>query len=798
MNFAPKLTDPETEHVEGVLYPVPPPEAFDFIETLTGDALSPVTFQTFHDQERGKLARVLNGTLLEHAAALWKLSQAGAGVFVTVNETNLRGREAVDVVALRALFVDQDNGEPLQFSLAPSFQVQTARGVHAYWSLRQGERLDTFTPAQAALAKFYGTDPKVKDLPHVLRVPGFPHLKDEPKPVRFLEGTGMRFTVAEVLGAHAIADVAPPAPKPPLKVGEKLREGERDRRLFEIASSMQAQGFPNEAIDAAILATNHAIGDPPLSDEEALHAARSGQRYRKGALPPVFTSRVPIKLSERLDQMADEATSALLAKDDGLYQRAGALVRIRRADENDKQPWRSPASPIIERVSPIHLMDRLSRVAQFYRVVERGRDHTENVPKQPPETVARIVLERDLPFPALEEITECPTIRPDGSILQVPGYDVSTGVLFEPGREFPEVSGQPSADEVAEASTTLREIVAEFPFRADTDRAAALAMLFSIVARPAILGPVPLFAVIAPTPGTGKTLLVDTLVTIATGRPAPHAGATESAEEFRKAALAIALDGTRVVFLDNQVGRFGSPGLSSVITSGAVSDRLLGKSQTATASMRAVWIVTGNHLTFASDMARRVIACELDAQVEHPEDRQFKVPNLLGHAAKKRGELVRAVLTILAAYFQAGKPRHAGSRLGGFEAWDDLVRGALSWSGLGDADGARERIREDADADTEIPRQALALLADWFPDGERFSSADVASELARTTLDDDRDVFAAFAPPRKGQSRTDTQAIGDALRGVSGRIFGGLVLTKAGATGGRVRWKVEKRGREVA
>jgi hypothetical protein len=52
------------------------------------------TFQTFDDSEakRPELARVMHGSLAEHFPELAHLSGLGAGVFVTVNRTDLKGR----------------------------------------------------------------------------------------------------------------------------------------------------------------------------------------------------------------------------------------------------------------------------------------------------------------------------------------------------------------------------------------------------------------------------------------------------------------------------------------------------------------------------------------------------------------------------------------------------------------------------------------------------------------------------------------------------------------------------------
>src|SRR5260370_6906156 len=157
-----------------------------FIEAVTGSADSEVTFQTFddnNDRKLSSLARVLHGTLSAHWPELVRLNEAGAGVFVMVNAGDGKGRTEKNVQALRALFIDDDSGElePAALELAPSIVVRSKKGLHSYLPLRPGEMLKKFQDAAASLASKLGTDEKVKDLPHVMRVPGSLHRKD-PEP----------------------------------------------------------------------------------------------------------------------------------------------------------------------------------------------------------------------------------------------------------------------------------------------------------------------------------------------------------------------------------------------------------------------------------------------------------------------------------------------------------------------------------------------------------------------------------------------------------------------------------------
>jgi RecA-family ATPase len=153
------------------------------------------TFQTFTDSDSRKrtysknsdpLAKVLHGTLEEHWAALVDLSRRGAGIFVTINATTLSGRRSTEnTVAVRTYFIDSDGISEEQIKagvralgLMPHFGVQSSVGrYHGYWLISDAP-LANFTETQKKLSTLFGSDPKVCDLPRVMRLAGFPHQKD--------------------------------------------------------------------------------------------------------------------------------------------------------------------------------------------------------------------------------------------------------------------------------------------------------------------------------------------------------------------------------------------------------------------------------------------------------------------------------------------------------------------------------------------------------------------------------------------------------------------------------------------
>jgi putative DNA primase/helicase len=172
-----------------------------FLEFLDPNA-DQFTFQTFTDSEEKKktyaknlgqitdpLAKVLHGTLEQHWTTLVDLSRQGAGVFVTVNRTTLRGRRNVQsIIAIRAYFPDCD-GVPVDemrasltaLGLRPHIIVQTSPGkFHIYFCVNDA-LLSSFKETQKKLAALFGSDESVCDLPRVTRLPGFPHQKDGSK-----------------------------------------------------------------------------------------------------------------------------------------------------------------------------------------------------------------------------------------------------------------------------------------------------------------------------------------------------------------------------------------------------------------------------------------------------------------------------------------------------------------------------------------------------------------------------------------------------------------------------------------
>jgi P4 family phage/plasmid primase-like protien len=154
------------------------------------------TFQTINPKGR---AFILNGTLDQHFVALTHQNSQGADIYVTINQTDLRGRKNENVVRVRCIPVDTDgadlrNVERLPFD--PSIVVESSPGrFWFYYLLKDGPVLDWNDAAACEkvrldykrtvedLARLMESDPKISDLPHVARLPGFLHMKNAPRSV---------------------------------------------------------------------------------------------------------------------------------------------------------------------------------------------------------------------------------------------------------------------------------------------------------------------------------------------------------------------------------------------------------------------------------------------------------------------------------------------------------------------------------------------------------------------------------------------------------------------------------------
>ena len=246
------------------------------------------TFQLFHDKKDPKYtARILHDSSVSE---LMSYNEKGYGVYLTVNETNGRGRTKKHITRVRAVFADMDDA-PVNMAPVmdynPHLVVQSSPGkFHAYWFCNDVP-VDSFEDIQESIINLFGADKNCKDYSRVLRVPGFYHHKKDPKPV---------FVVHEhdypVLSFEEVRNIFPPVKRKQFTAKKFKRsdatgmfngergtgEGERNNKLASVIGIMIKEQMTWGDIEADA----HKWGSscsPPLNSFEINKTLNSCKRY---------------------------------------------------------------------------------------------------------------------------------------------------------------------------------------------------------------------------------------------------------------------------------------------------------------------------------------------------------------------------------------------------------------------------------------------------------------------------------------------------------------------------------------
>jgi hypothetical protein len=144
-------------------------------------------FQTFDDQpeKNPEKVRVFSGTFKGYKQKLIDKNKESAGVFVLINQSSTNRRLKEDICRVRAVWQEDDaKGSGRIPELTPSLVVETSPNkYHRYWLIQGGSTdLASWSEIQQKLVADWESDPNVKDVSRVLRLPGFCHMKNKNTP----------------------------------------------------------------------------------------------------------------------------------------------------------------------------------------------------------------------------------------------------------------------------------------------------------------------------------------------------------------------------------------------------------------------------------------------------------------------------------------------------------------------------------------------------------------------------------------------------------------------------------------
>lgn len=411
-----------------------------------------------------------------------------------------------------------------------------------------------------------------------------------------------------------------------------------------------------------------------------------------------------------LPRMARAAEAALLQAGIPIYQRT--VLMKPAVLEYDAANQRKTHSAALVIITAPAMLDMLSEVANWVKWDGRAKAF---VTCDPPAKVIDILLASrgKWQFPVVRGVLTCPTLRPDGSLLAEPGYDLASRyyLAFPSNLTLPEIPPAPTLVQAMESFARLNALLAGYAFVNEVSHAVALAMLMTQVLRCAMTVS-PLLAVSATAPGTGKSHLVDLCSHIATGRWCPIMNAGKDDNETEKGINTKLMSGIPAFSVDNVHKRLDLEALNTATERPLLQPRQFGTLTDIEIENGVVIYMTGNNLDVIDEQIRRTMFCKMDAAMEQPEQREFKADPIATVLAD-RGRYIADVLIIARAYLThlaAGGDKPAIKPFGSFPEWDRLVRHPLVWLGQDDPLLCQQGLL--ADDPVRVTRDAIVDA--WF------------------------------------------------------------------------------------
>jgi hypothetical protein len=497
-----------------------------------------------------------------------------------------------------------------------------------------------------------------------------------------------------------------------------------------------------------------------------------------------------IEVGVDLHRTREETWGALLRcnepKAPRVMRRGGQLVRINR-ETNLIQPYTQAS-----------LLDRMSECAGFCKP-KKTDDERPSMIRAPKDIPPLILASDDIrEAPQVDGVAKMPFLGRDMKLHTEPGYHSAERIWLTPDIDVPPVPANPSPEDVAVAVELLMDDwLGDFSFADEASRANALALALLPFVRPAIAEATPLHIVNAASPGAGKSTLTKAALLPGVGHFSLVALERWSSEMKREVTSWL-LEGKPVICFDNQRGgsRVDSALLSALVTEPSYSGRIMGQTATPDSTIRCVWVMTGNNLSFSDELARRGVLIQLDEPTKGEDE--YRHNPLVDWTEQKRAAIAYALLTLV-QHWAAGVPeyehgiasedrtaeRHGPARMKKtFEQWATVVGGILRAAGV-DGFLENERKMKERDSESRDVESFLQAISEA-TDGATFLITDLVG-LGKG------DLQSSLPPELSGEKEDLHKLLQVWLRSNKDRWWGSYRLV---ATNERspIKWRVERRG----
>lgn len=482
----------------------------------------------------------------------------------------------------------------------------------------------------------------------------------------------------------------------------------------------------------------------------------------------------------------------------GMFRRAGQLVHTPLIGQDGyiDPPEKGGNGPaMVREVRADYLVAHLSEEFDLYRVKMAGEKKVEYEAFFPGDAANHAITLADKAphLRPLRGVTHTPMARKDGTILTVAGYDEASGFLHLPTVDVPDVPENPSTEELSLATKRLRGMVDEFKWAGEHDEANYFGMLLTPLLRELCPPPYKLGCIMARQPGSGKSLLNQTIRDIHGGvfrTEMPH----DDAELDKSIGSILSQTTAPVVQFDNVEGILRSSRLAALLTSAEYSTRILGSSNNTDLVNDRLWTVTGNNVTLGGDLIRRSLWSTIDPGMPDPQNRTGFKLNIPEYVAENRGQILADLLTWVAGWRAAGMPAEERSS-DSYARWSAVVRGILKVAGVPGEFDHSESAQQTIGADDEGWGDFLAAARDLMGEG----SWTVGELLSRGTGSPQNHERLVDSLPTELQDKAHRNGLASVKRSLGryigfrkGRWANGFAVQSAGQDRSNVaRWTVK-------
>jgi hypothetical protein len=419
------------------------------------------------------------------------------------------------------------------------------------------------------------------------------------------------------------------------------------------------------------------IGKRPLDQmlktaRQQRKAAEAEQRCRERAAArtdPRPQLPVPSPDAEYLPVMAalTEVLGASTAAEPPMRDLDHAMIRVvtkgavgmheltpfsANAEDGDAEPLPAWTQPTLLRYDEPALAEEVERHIEYIAVTKEGVSPVH----LPGIFVKHFLVRRDdnkdkLQLPIVRGIVTLPIVTPFGELRSGRGLDRASGIIYRIPDELLRVvpNRKDCSDPVVTAA--MRFLMRKWLCDVTTNfqgKCVAIACAMTIIER-TLLESRPCFWITAGQRGGGKTTLLKIISTAITGFPPPAAAWSPHEEERRKALLAYLSQGLPFLVWDNikRSTQIACPYVEAACTSFQYSDRKLGVTEFLVVPATTIFAYTGNNIGPKGDLTSRSLETRLTVDRPDPENRKFTHPDPIGWTLTHRGQILRALYTIM-------------------------------------------------------------------------------------------------------------------------------------------------------